>query len=143
MITYKQPLDPLCQAKGIGEASAIALLAELVALPRHLKSAQVSRHAGLDVRLCQSGTRVSRPGRLRKAGNASLRRALYMPVLSAVRFDPNAKAFYEALQKRGKKKIQALCAVMRKYITGLWACIKLNLPFNSNSLFTPIHPKNP
>jgi hypothetical protein len=42
------------------------------------------------------------PGR-----NATLRGALYMPALSAVRFDPNAKAFYDAVQKRGKKKIQA------------------------------------
>jgi hypothetical protein len=139
----RQHLDHLCQAKGIGVASAIALLAELAVLPHHLKSAQVSRYAGLDVRLCQSGSSVSRPGRLSKAGNAYLRSALYIPALSAVRFDPNAKAFYQALQKRGKKKIQALCAVMRKYLTGIWACIKLNVPFNSNSLFSPIHPKNP
>jgi transposase len=134
---YRQHQDHLCQAKGIGEASALALLAELAVLPRELKSAQVSRYAGLDVRLCQSGSSVSRPGRLSKAGNATLRSALYMPALSAVRFDPSVKAFYEALQKRGKKKIQALCAVMRKYLTGLWACIKLNVPFNSQLLFAP------
>jgi hypothetical protein len=64
-----------------------------------------------------------------------------MPALSAVRYDPNAKAFYEALQKRGRKKIQALCAVMRKYLTGLWACLKFNLPFNSNLLFSSGHSK--
>jgi transposase len=118
------------------------LLAELAVLPRELKSAQVSRYAGLDVRLCQSGSSVSKPGRLSKAGNAYLRSALYMPALSAVRFDPNVKAFYEALQKRGKKKIQALCAVMRKYLTGLWACIKLNTPFDSQLLFSSVHTKN-
>jgi transposase len=138
---YKQHFDHLCQAKGVGEASALALLAELAVLPRELKSAQVSRYAGLDVRLCQSGTSVNKPGRISKAGNAYLRAALYMPALSAVCHDPNAKAFYQALQKRGKKKIQALCAVMRKYLTGLWACIKLNVPFNSNLLFSSDHAK--
>ena len=137
----QQLLDPLRKAKGIGKISGIALLAELIVLPRELKSAQVSRQAGLDVRLCQSGSSVSRPGRLSKAGNAYLRAALYMPALSAVRYDPNAKAFYEALKKRGKKKIQALCAVMRKYLTRLWACIKLNQPFNSNLLFGSVHSK--
>jgi hypothetical protein len=60
---------------------------------------------------------------------------------AAVRHDPNAKAFYQALQKRGKKKIQALCAVMCKYLTGLWACIKLNFPFNSHLLFSSVHSK--
>lgn len=130
-----QHLANLQQAKGIGQASAIALLAELCVLPRTLKAAQVSRYAGLDVRLCQSGSSVNKPGRLSKAGNAYLRAALYMPALSAVRHDPNAKAFYEALQARGKKKMQALCAVMRKYLTGIWACLKRCEPFDSSKLF--------
>lgn len=139
---YKQQLAHITQAKGIGLASGIAILAELSVLPRELKAPQVSRYAGLDVRLCQSGTSVNRPGRLSKAGNAYLRSAFYMPALSAVRYDPNAKAFYEALQKRGKKKIQALCAVMRKYLTGVWACLKLGVPFDSSKLFSEEHLKN-
>jgi transposase len=139
---YKQQLAHITQAKGIGLASGIAILAELSVLPRELKAPQVSRYAGLDVRLCQSGTSVNRPGRLSKAGNAYLRSAFYMPALSAVRHDPNAKAFYEALQKRGKKKIQALCAVMRKYLMGVWACLKLGVPFDSSELFSEEHLKN-
>ena len=129
----------MLSAKGIGEASAIALLAELCVLPPHLKANQVSRHAGLDVRLWQSGTSVEKPGRLSKHGNAYLRAGLYMPVLSAVRHDPYARAFYEALLARGKKKLQAHCAVMRKYLTGLWACIQLGQDFDSSKLFSDIH----
>jgi hypothetical protein len=84
---------------------------------------------------------LNKPGRISKAGNAYLRAALYMPALSAVRHAPRVKAFYETLQKRGKKKIQALCAVMRKYLTGLWVCFKLNVPFNSSFLFSSVHLK--
>ena len=138
----KQKLANITCAKGIGQTSAIAMLAELCVLPRELKSPQVSRYAGLDVRLCQSGSSVSKPGRLSKAGNAYLRSAFFMPALSAVRHDPNAKAFYEALQQRGKKKIQALCAVMRKYLTGVWACLKLDVPFDSSKLFNTEHLEN-
>lgn len=126
-------------AKGIGRVSATALIAELCVLPAHLKADQVSRQAGLDVRLTQSGTSVDKPGRLSKAGNAYLRTALYMPALSAVRYDPYARAFYQALIQRGKKKMQALCAVMRKYLTGLWACIKAAQPFDSSRLFSSQH----
>lgn len=132
-------LKALCAAKGIGTASAIAILGELCVLPAHLKAPQVSRHAGLDVRLCQSGSSLNRPARLGKAGNAYLRAALYMPAMSAVRYDPRAKAFYEALVCRGKKKIQALCAVMRKYLTGLWACFTSGTPFDSARLFSECH----
>lgn len=127
--------DHVRAAKGIGTVAALALLAELCVLPDHLKSNQVSRHAGLDVRQYQSGTSVARPGRISKTGNTYLRAALFMPVLSAVRYDVNAKAFYEALLARGKKKMQALVAVMRKYLTGLWACLKTGQPFDSSLLF--------
>lgn len=131
----------MCAAKGIAIASAIALLGELSVLPVTLKAPQVSRYAGMDIRLCQSGTSINKIPRLSKAGNTYLRAALYMPVMSAVQHDPRAKAFYEALVARGKKKIQGLCAVMRKYLTGLWACIKSGTPFDSSLLFSEIHLK--
>jgi len=139
--SLRQQFNHLTTATGIGQASAIALLAELNGLPAHLKANQVSRQAGLDVRLNQSGTSVQSPGRLSKTGNAYLRAALYMPVLSAVRHDPRTKAFYESLIRRGKKKIQALCAVMRKYLTGLWACLQQNTPFDTAKLFSDCHLK--
>lgn len=132
-------LANICAAKGVGEASALAVLGELCVLPSSLKAPQVSRLAGLDVRLTQSGTSVNRPARLSKAGNAYLRAALYMPAMSAVQHDKRVKAFYEALIARGKKKIQALCAVMRKYLTGLWACLKSGTAFDSSLLFSEEH----
>lgn len=135
----KRMRDHCCAAKSIGAATALALLAELCVLPSQLKSAQISRHAGLDVRLHQSGTSVRGKARISKGGNAYIRSALYMPSMCAVRFDPNAKAFYDALVARGKTKMQAQVAVMRKYLTGIWACIKTDTPFDSSLLFSPIH----
>jgi transposase len=129
----------LTSACGVADAAAIALMAEFCVLPTHLKASQVSRHAGMDVRLHESGSSVKRPGRLSKAGNAYLRAALYMPAMSAIQHDPRAKAFYTALVARGKKKMQALCAVMRKYLTGLWVCFTHSVPFNSEKLFDERH----
>jgi transposase len=129
----------LQQATGMGKASTLSILAELCVLPDDMKAPQVSRFAGLDVRLTQSGSSVNRPARLNKAGNAYLRAALYMPAMSAVRSDERAKAFYDALVGRGKKKIQAQCAVMRKYLTGIWACMKNETPFDSALLFSDEH----
>lgn len=131
--------DRLTAAKGIGETSAIAILAELCVLPSTMKAPQVSRYAGLDVRKTESGSSVNKPGRLSKAGNAYLRAALYMPAMSAVRHDVRARAFYEALTGRGKKKIQAQCAVMRKYLVGIWACMQTQTTFDSSLLFSEKH----
>jgi transposase len=131
-----QQLQHFTAAVGVGVASAIVLLGELCVLPREMKAAQVSRHAGLDVQLGLSGSSVHRPARLSKAGNAYLRAAMYMPAMSAIGHDPRAQAFYQSLVARGKKKIQALCAVMRKYLTGLWACLRAGTPFDSTKLFS-------
>jgi transposase len=131
----------LTSATGIARASAVALLGELCLLPKELRADQVSRQAGLDVRLTESGSSIDQPGRLSKGGNTYLRAGLHMPSLSLVRHDPRAKAHYEALIARGKKKMQALCAVQRKMLTGLWACMHANEPFDSAKLFA-IEPEN-
>lgn len=128
-------------AKGVANASVVTLLGEMCLLPREMRSAQVSRQAGLDVRLTESGSSLERPGRLSKAGNAYLRAALHMPALCLVRHDPRARAHYQALIGRGKKKMQALCAIQRKLLTGLWACMKTGQPFDSAKLFA-IEPEN-
>ena len=47
-------------------------------------------------------------------GRADVRSALYMAALSAVRFDPTIKAFYERLRAAGKPPKVALVACMRK-----------------------------
>jgi transposase len=134
-------LRHLDAAVAVAQSSAIALLAELCVLPTTMKANQVSRYAGLDVRLQQSGSSVNQPARLSKAGNAYLRGSLFMPAMSAVTHDPRVRAFYLSLQSRGKKKIQAICAVMRKYLTGFWACPQHDQPFDSAKLFSPIHLK--
>lgn len=133
--------DCLISTTGIARTSAVSLLGELCLLPRTLRSGQLSCQAGLDVRLAESGSSVHRPGRLSKAGNAYLRAALHMPALSLVRHDPRAKAHYQALIVRGKKKMQALCAIQRKLLTALWACMKTSQPFDSSKLFA-IEPEN-
>ncbi len=124
---------------GIGDVSAIAMLAELATLPPTLKSGQVSRHAGLDVRLTQSGTSLNKPGRMSKTGNAYLRAAMFMPALSAMRCDRYVKAFFEGLVARGKKKMQAIGAIMRKYLTGVWACMRSGEAFDTAKLFSEKH----
>ena len=125
----------LTSATGVAETSGIKLLAELCLLDRGMNSRQVSRHAGLSVRLSESGSSQNKPGRLSKAGNTYLRAAMHMPALVLIQHDPIARAHYQHLVDQGKKKLQALCAIQRKMLTGLWACIKTDQPFNSEKLF--------
>ena len=56
---------------------------------------------------------MRRRARLSKAGNARLRKALYRPTLTAVRFNPLLKGLFERLVKAGKPKMAAVGACMR------------------------------
>lgn len=131
----KAQFDALDSITGIGATSAISALGELAAMPIEMNSKACVAHAGLDVRQFESGTSVNKPGRLSKQGNAYLRRAMYMPALVAVQHDPHARAHYLHLQAKGKKKMQALCAVMRKLLTAAWSLMKSRQQYDGEKLF--------
>lgn len=133
--TLAQVFSCMIAAKGIGQSSAISILAEFVVLPKDMKAKQVTRYSGLDIRVHQSGSSVRGSSRISKAGNAYLRSALFMPALSAARYDENAREFRERLLARGKTKLQANIAIMRKYLTGLWTVYCQCQAFDSDKLF--------
>lgn len=127
--------DALDSIVGIAETSALMLLAEMVVLPRQMNSRACASHAGLDVRLHDSGSSIHKPARISKHGNKYLRRALFMPSLAAVAHDPYARAFRDRLVARGKKKMQAQIAVMRKMLTAAWALFKNPGKYNGAKLY--------
>jgi transposase len=57
-------------------------------------------------------------------GRAGVRRVLYMAALSARKFNPRIKAFYELLLQHGKEKKVALTACMRKLLVILNAMMR-------------------
>jgi transposase len=120
---------------GVGRRSAIVLLAELAVLDPAMSTKQLVAHAGLDPRRYESGTSVQKPARISKTGNARLRAILYMNALSAVRHDRGARLFFARLVARGKKKKQALVAVMRKLLHGIWIVLQRRVAFDSSVLF--------
>ena len=70
-----------------------------------------------------------------RAISRHLRRALYMPALSAVRCDPHLKAFYESLLSRHKTKLLALIAVARKLLHAIYGIFKSRTPYDGSKLF--------
>ncbi len=125
----------LTSIKGIANAAAIQLLAELGTLPADMTVRQWVAHAGLDPRQFQSGTSVHKPARISKTGNAHLRRALFLPAMVAARWEPNVKAFYEKLLQRGKTKMQALVAVMRKLLHAIYGMLRHDQDFEGEKFF--------
>ena len=122
--------------KGIADASAIQILAELMVLPDDMSARQWVAHAGLDPRAFQSGSSVEKKPRISKTGNKYIRQALYMPALVATRFEPHIKGYYHHLiNDNGLKKMQALCAVMRKLLHAIHGMLKTKKTFDGERFY--------
>ena len=125
----KERFELATTAPGIAQTSAIRILGELAWLPADMDARQWVALAGLDPRHHTSGTTIHKKPRLSKAGNRYLRAALYMPALTARRYNPNLRSFADRLISRGKTPMQALAAVMRKLLLLLHALFRKNQPF--------------
>ena len=123
--------------KGIANASAIHILAELMILPQDMTAKQWVAYAGLDPRQFESGSSVAKKPRISKAGNKFIRQALYMPALVATRYETHIKAYYQHLiSDNGLKKIQAVCAVMRKLLHAIYGMLKTNKTFEGARFYS-------
>jgi transposase len=131
----RQQYTILTGITGIGRRSAVLLLTELAVLDPTMTVRELVAHAGLDPRRYESGTSVDKPVRISKVGNARIRAILFMIALSAIRHDRNARRFYAALLARGKKPLQAIVALMRKLLHGIWIVLQRRVPFDSSVLF--------
>ena len=125
----------LISIKGVGQISAVHLMAELLLLPRDMTARQWVAYAGLDPRHHESGSSVQKPTQISRTGNAQLREALFMPALTASRAEPHVKAFYEKLQQRGKTRMQALVAIMRKLLHSIHGMLKNQEDFQGQKFF--------
>src|SRR5205807_2425594 len=119
---------------GIGQTSALQILGELVVLPDTLDARQWVAFSGIDPSQFTSGTSVQKRPRISRGGSRHLRRALYMPALVAVRHAPHLRAFYQRLPSRGKARIQAVVAVMRKLLHALFAMFRSNQSYDGSKL---------
>jgi len=137
-LSLRPAFEALCSIVGMAENSAVSVLGEFCVLPQTLSSGACTSHAGLDVRQHQSGTSVNKPGQISKHGNKYLRRAFYMPALSAGVHDPYAAAFKQRLKARGKTGLQINTAIMRKMLTAAWAIVKDPRPYEGAKLYATI-----
>lgn len=132
---WKRRFELLVSVKGIAEASAITLLAELALLPEDMTTRQWVAHAGLDPRHYESGTSVRATTRISKVGNRHLRAALFMPAMVAVRYEPRIQAYYRKLIEKGKKPMQALVAVMRKLLHAIHGMFHNDAAFEGTKFY--------
>ena len=127
----------LVSIPGVADTLSSVLLAELPTLSECTNSAAIGSYAGLSPREHRSGSSVQQRTHISKSGNAALRRALYMPTLSAIRCNPLVKALYDRLVGRGMCPKAALCAAMRKLLMIAVGILKNRTKFDADFILKP------
>jgi transposase len=127
---WNKKVELITSVPGIGRRTARTLLFCLPELGT-LNRQQIAALVGVAPMNRDSG--LMRGKRSIAGGRANVRRALHMPILTAVtHWNQRLKAFYERLRANGKKHKVALTACMRKLLVILNTMLKNGKTYNPN-----------
>ena len=129
----KDDLKLLQSIPAVGERVGNTLLA-VMHTHSFTSAEQVAAYLGLIPVEHQSGSSVQSRSRLSKAGPAHVRAVLYMAAVVATKYNPHIKALYDRLLVRGKSKMAALGAAMRKLVHLCFGVIKNQTPYQADYL---------
>lgn len=118
---WREKEDLLSSVPGVGPVTARTMLAELPELGS-LDRRRIAALAGLAPFTRQSG--LWHGHSFIGGGRASVRTALFMAAMTAMRRNPALRAFHHRLRAAGKPKMVALIAVARKLLTILNAILR-------------------
>lgn len=118
---WAESLACLTSAPGIGLVTAAWLLVGTLNFALCASPAALAAYVGLAPMPRESGRSVRGRPTIGHDGNRRLRTALYMATLSAARYNPAIKAFYDRLRAGGKPHKVARCAAARKLLHQAWA----------------------
>lgn len=126
-----EPIRRIAEIGGLSTNTVLTVAAETNGFALVTNRGQLASYSGLDVVLDQSGSRQGR-SKISKQGNSHIRRALYMPALSAIQHNKALKAFYQRLLKKcsDNDKKKAVTAVMRKLLLLIYSLWKSGQSYN-------------
>ena len=119
----------LLDIKGIGLASAHAILAYLPDIHQFGSAKALAAYAGLSPKQRESGTFKGKTC-VSKYGSEGLRKSLYMAALSAKRYNEHLRPFVLRLEKNGLKPKAIIVAVMRKLLHIIYGMFKHDRSFD-------------
>ncbi|RFC53146.1 IS110 family RNA-guided transposase [Brumimicrobium aurantiacum] len=124
----------ICTIPGIGLVTAAIILAETNGFELIKNKRQLVSYAGLDVRERQSGTSINGKARITKRGNKHLRKALYFPAWTAIRYDERFKLTFSRHVSKHGVKMKVGVVIQRKLLELVFALYKTRKPYDKEYL---------
>jgi transposase len=131
----KQACELLDSIPGIGPESAARIIAEIGDWTVFKSARQLAAYVGITPQEKSSGTSVRGKTRLCKLGNARLRKTLFFPALTLLRWNKTIQQWREQMLGRGKTRKQVVGAVMHKVIRWVFGVLHSGKPFDPQIAF--------
>ncbi len=123
----------LATIDGVGEVSAAVITASIGDPHRFSSVKQICAYFGLNPYIHTSGATIRGANHIQKKGDSTVRYYLFNCVLSMIRNEHHViGAFYFRLLAKGKPKLVAITACMRKLISIMFTMLRTNTAFNPN-----------
>ena len=128
----KQDAELIESIPGIARTTAAKVLAYLGDVRRFHSAKALAAYVGVCPRERVSGSSVRGRTMISRAGNASIRHALYMPGMVALRHNPILKTFGERLLASGHAPKAVIGAAMRKLVHMIYGIVRSGEPFRAD-----------
>ena len=133
---WAESAELLASITGIGMVTTAWLLVGTFNFQACASAAAASAFVGLVPLARDSGSSVHGRAQIGHGGQARLRTALYMATLTAARFNPAIKTYYDRLRAAGKPPKVARCAAARKLLHLAYAVVTKQQPFDPHYAMT-------
>ena len=116
---------------GVGLITAVTIVAETNGFSTINSIKQLTSFAGMDILILESGLWKGK-SRISKKGNSHIRKALYFPSFTKIKYDSATQQYYERLKIKKAKPMIAAVAVQRKLLCLIYTIWKKNEMFCPN-----------
>lgn len=118
-----EKVSKLSTIPGVSFTTVVGIIAETGGFENIRSIKQLTSYSGLDVVQKESGKWKGKT-KISKKGNSHIRRLLYMPTLSVVKYACTFKANYERINERKEFKMTGVVAMQRKVLGLLYTLWK-------------------
>lgn len=122
----------ITSVKCVGDVLATELIVYTNAFTRMVNPRQLACYCGVAPFEHSSGTSVRGRVATSNFANMKLKSTLHMAAVSAIRYNPDIKQYYERKVAEGKHKMTVINAIRNKLIQRIMAVVKRETPYHEN-----------
>jgi transposase len=114
----------ICSVEHVGPITALQLLVYTHGFERFDSSKKLASYAGIAPFAYQSGSSIRGRTKVHPMANKTLKTALHMCALSAIRHAGELKNYFDRKVKEGKNKMSIINAIRNKILQRIYACLR-------------------